>query len=123
MISQYFIVPGESASADLVPPHFPPDASLRGEEGQQRTFLDPKVISSSRGTATSRLHALLRRPFVEDGAKSLLIEPQTESVFVRELGNLFFSIFLVYRPKAFQVLVVNYASPPFAMYPSFDLFR
>ena len=66
---------------------------------------------------------LLLRPFVEDGTHSLLIEPQTESVFLRKLGDLFFSIFLAYRPNPFQGPVVNHAVLPYAMHPSFDLFR
>jgi len=73
--------------------------------------------------ATSRLRALLPRPFVEESAQSLLIEPQTESVFLRKFRDLFFSILLVSRPDAFQVLFVNQAVPPFAFHLSFDLFR
>ena len=67
--------------------------------------------------------SLLLRPFVEYGVHSLAIEPQTEPVFPRKLGDLFFSIFLVYRPNAFQVLLVNQAVLPYAMHPFFDLFR
>src|SRR5262245_32400900 len=37
------------------------------------------------------------RSFVEDGAHSLFIEPQAESVFPGKLSDLFFPIFLVYR--------------------------
>ena len=66
---------------------------------------------------------LLLRPFVEYGAHSLAIEPQTEPVFRRKLGDLVFSSFLVYRPNAFQVLLVNQAVLPYAMHPFFDLFR
>ena len=66
---------------------------------------------------------LLLRPFLEYGAHSLAIEPQMEPVFRRKLGDPFFSIFLVYRPNAFQVLLVNQAVPPHAMHLSFDLFR
>src|SRR5262249_7721855 len=65
--------------------------------------------------------ALLRRRFLEDGASSLYIEPQTKSVFLRKLGDLFLSMFLVYRPNPSQVLAANHA--PFAMHPFFDLFR
>jgi len=63
------------------------------------------------------------RNLVEYGAHSLSIEPQVESVFRRKLDDLFFSIFLVYRPNAFQVLLVNQAVLPYAMHPFFDLFR
>jgi hypothetical protein len=69
------------------------------------------------------LCALLRRPFVEDGAHSLLIESQTESIFLRKLGYLFFSILLVYRPNLLQVLLVNPAVLPYAMHPSLDFLR
>jgi hypothetical protein len=74
------------------------------------------------GTATSRLR-LLRRPFIEDGAHSLPKEPQAESVLLCKLSDLFFSIWLVCRPDALQVLVANLAVLPFAMHLSFDLFR
>ena len=67
--------------------------------------------------------SLLLRPSVEYRAHSLSIEPQTESVFLRKLSDLFFPIFLVYRPNAFQLPVLNQAVLPFAMHPSFDLFR
>src|SRR6266487_634916 len=48
-------------------------------------------------------------PFVEDGAQSLAIEPQTESVFLRKLGVLCLAIFVVNRPEAFQFVLVNSA--------------
>ena len=67
--------------------------------------------------------SLLLRPFLEYRAHSLAIEPQMEPVFRRKLGDLFFSIVLVYRPNAFQVLLVNQAVLPYAMHPFFDLFR
>ena len=67
--------------------------------------------------------SLLLRPFLEYGAHSLAIKPQTEPVFRRKLGDLFFSIFLVHRANGFQVLLVNQAVLPYAMHPSFDLFR
>ena len=67
--------------------------------------------------------SLLLRPFIEDGAHSLAIEPQMKPVFRRKLGDLFLSIFLVYRPNASQVLLVNQAVLPNAMHPFFDLFR
>ena len=47
--------------------------------------------------------SLLLRPFLEYGAHSLAIEPQMEPVFHCKLGDLFFSIFLVYRPDEFGV--------------------
>ena len=67
--------------------------------------------------------SFLLRPFLEYGTHSLAIEPQTEPVFRSKLGDLFFSIFLVYRPNAFQVLLVNQAVLPYAMHPFFDLLR
>ncbi len=54
------------------------------------------------------------RPFVEDGAQSLAIEPQTESVFLRKLRDLCLSIFFVWRPETFQFVLVNGAVLPFA---------
>jgi hypothetical protein len=67
--------------------------------------------------------SLLRWPFVEYCAHSLSIEPQTESIFLRKLRDFFFSIFLVYGPNAFQVVLVNQAVLPHATHLSFDLFR
>jgi len=67
--------------------------------------------------------SLLLRPFLEYGAHSLAIEPQMKPVFRSKLGDPFFSIFLVYRPNAFQVLLVNQAVLPYAMHPFFDLLR
>jgi len=61
--------------------------------------------------------------FVENGDISFAIEPQTESVLRCKLRNLCLPIFLVQRPKAFQVPLVNRAVPPLAMHPLFDLFR
>jgi hypothetical protein len=67
--------------------------------------------------------SLVRWPFVEYCAHSLSIEPQTESIFLRKLRDFFFSIFLVYGPNAFQVVLVNQAVLPHATHLSFDLFR
>ena len=53
-------------------------------------------------------------PFVEDGAQSLAIEPQTESVFLRKLGHLCLSIFVVWRPETLQFVLVNSAMLPLA---------
>ena len=62
--------------------------------------------------------------FVENGAHSLAIEPQTESILRCKLRNLCLPIFLIQWPKAFQVLIVNRAVPPLlAMHPLFDLSR
>ena len=88
-----------------------------------RYGLPSTQIFASKKIATSRLRARLPRPFVEESAQSLLIEPETESVFLRKFRDLFFSILLVSRPDAFQVLFVNHAVPPFAFHLSFDLFR
>src|SRR5262249_8451602 len=96
-------------------------AGVGGKANPSKASLDPNLRFC--GMATSRLRALLRRPFVEYGAHSLAIEPETESVFLRKFRDLFFPIFLVYRPDAFQVLFVNHAVPPSAMHPSFDLCR
>jgi len=38
---------------------------------------------------------VIRRPFIEDGAHSFTVESQPESVLLRELGNLRFSILIV----------------------------
>jgi len=68
--------------------------------------------------------AIWPRPFVEDGAHSLAVEPQTESIFLRKLGDFCLSVFLVQWPDAFQVSLVNSAMRPrFAMHLAFDLFR
>ena len=58
--------------------------------------------------------SLWSRPFVEDCAQSLFIEPQTEAVFIRELLDPCLSIFLAWRPKALQFILVNSAVHPFA---------
>src|SRR5260370_33255353 len=58
--------------------------------------------------------SLSPRPLVEDGAQSLAIEPQTESVFRRKLRDLCLSIFLVWRPETFQFVLVNSAVLPIA---------
>ena len=42
-----------------------------------------------------RLRSVIRRPFIEDGAHSFTVESQPESVLLRELGNLRFSILIV----------------------------
>ena len=47
--------------------------------------------------------SFLLRPFLEYGTHSLAIEPQMKPVSRSKLGDLFFSIFLVYRPNAFQL--------------------
>jgi hypothetical protein len=65
-----------------------------------------------------------RRPFVEDGAHSLLVKPQPESVFLRKFGDFCLSVFLVQGPDAFEVPVVNSAMlPRFAMHLAFNLSR
>jgi hypothetical protein len=48
-------------------------------------------------------------PFVENGANSLAIEPQTESILRCKSRNLYLPIFVIQWPKAFQVLLVNRA--------------
>ena len=58
--------------------------------------------------------SLWSRPFVEDCAHSLAIEPQPEAVFLRELRDLCLSIFLVRWPEASQFTLVNNAMLPFA---------
>jgi hypothetical protein len=63
------------------------------------------------------------RPFIEDGAQSLAIESETESIFLCKKGDLCFPIFLVRRPHPFQVLLVNRAVLPLAMHLAFDLSR
>ena len=64
-----------------------------------------------------------RGPFVENGAHSFAIEPQTESILRCKLRYLCLPIFLIQWPKAFQVLLENRAVLPLAMHPVFDLFR
>jgi hypothetical protein len=64
-----------------------------------------------------------RGPFVENGAHSFAIEPQTESILRCKLRYLCLPIFLIQWPNAFQVLLVNRAVLPLAMHPVFDLFR
>ena len=54
------------------------------------------------------------RPFVEDCAHSQPIEPETESVFLCKLSDLCFSIRLVWRPNANQLMLINRALVPFA---------
>ena len=51
---------------------------------------------------------------VEDCAESLAIERQSEAVFLRKLGDLCLSVFLVKRPEASQFTLVNNAMLPFA---------
>ncbi len=54
------------------------------------------------------------RPFVEDGAKSLAVKSHAKSVFLRELGDLCFTILRMHRPEAFQFILVNGAVLPIA---------
>ena len=84
---------------------------------------DCKIMPDDSLHPGPRFRSVIRRPFIEDGAHSFSVESQPESVLLRKLGNLFFSIFLVYRPNAFQVRVANHAVLPYAMHPFFDLFR
>src|SRR4029453_12518919 len=65
----------------------------------------------------------LRGPFVENGAHSFAIEPQTESILRCKLRNLCLPIFLIQWPKAFQVPLVNRAVLPLAVHLAFDLPR
>src|SRR5207247_7594228 len=65
----------------------------------------------------------LRGPFVENGAHSFAIEPQTESILRCKLRNLCLPIFLILWPKAFQVPLVNRAVLPLAVHFAFDLSR
>jgi hypothetical protein len=58
--------------------------------------------------------SLWSRPFVEDCAHSLTIEPQPEAVFLRKLRDLCLSIFLVKWPEARQFTLVNNTMLPFA---------
>jgi hypothetical protein len=41
--------------------------------------------------------AIWPRPFVEDGAHPLAVEPQTKSIFLRKLGDFCLSVFLVQK--------------------------
>ena len=61
-----------------------------------------------------------RRPFIEEGARSLIVESQPESVLFRKFGNLPFSILIVYCPEALQVRLMNSGVFPFAVHPAFD---
>ena len=49
--------------------------------------------------------------FLEDRAKTLLVETQLESVRLRELLNFRFTIFLIQRPDALQLIFINSAVP------------
>lgn len=42
-------------------------------------------------------------PFVEDGAHSLSVEPETESVILSKLSDLCFALTLVCWPETFQI--------------------
>src|SRR5262249_3259997 len=42
-----------------------------------------------------RFRSVIRRPFIEDGRHSLTVESQPESVVLRKLGNLPFSLLIV----------------------------
>jgi hypothetical protein len=83
-------------------------SGVRGEKvkgiGAQSRLVGWKELQTS----------LWSRPFVEDCAQSLFIEPQTEAVFIRELRDLCLSIFLAWRPKALQFVLVDSAVHPFA---------
>ena len=54
-----------------------------------------------------------RRFFLKDGAQSRLVEPQVQSVFLRELLDLRLSIFFVQWPDALQFVLVNCTMSPF----------
>jgi hypothetical protein len=55
------------------------------------------------------------RPFfIENRAQPFPVEPQSESVFLRELRNPSLSIFVGWRPQPFQLIFVNSAMLPFA---------
>lgn len=55
-----------------------------------------------------------RRFFVENHAQPVAVESQTESVFLRELRDFCLAILLIWRPEAFQLLLVNRAVLPLA---------
>jgi len=67
-----------------------------------------------------RFRSVIRRPFIEDGAHSFTVESQPESVLLRKLGNLGFSILIVLRPEALQVRFVNSGMLPLAVHSTFD---
>jgi hypothetical protein len=67
------------------------------------------------------LFTISRRPFIEDGAQSLAIESETESVFLCKLRDLCFPIFLAHWPQPLQVILVNRAVLPLAMHLALDL--
>src|SRR5262249_42777703 len=82
-------------------------------------FLIPKIASpeslaqsSEKFVGKRRRGLKTRRLFSEDGADSLSIELQSESVFFRKFADLFLPAFLVYRPQARQVFLVNDAVRP-----------
>jgi hypothetical protein len=52
---------------------------------------------------------IARRGLLEDGTKPLLVETQLESVLVRKLSDLLFSIYLIYRPEPLQIGLVDRA--------------
>jgi hypothetical protein len=71
----------------------------------QHCMTDCEIMPDDSLHPGPRFRSVIRRPFIEDGAHSFTVESQPESVLLRKLGNLFFSIFLVYRPNAFQVRI------------------
>jgi hypothetical protein len=97
---------GPSALCSLLA-SFPSVRSVRFEHAcamrNLRFFAIPVVLMSSTGMkgecpnlAGKKLQrSLWSRPFVEDCAQSLVIEPETETVFLRELRDFCLSIFFV----------------------------
>ncbi len=54
------------------------------------------------------------RPLVKDSAQSLAVKTKTKSVFLCKKAHLCFSVFLVYRAEAFQLILVNSTVSRFA---------
>ena len=97
-----------------------PDAAIQiGREASEFT----KQALTKPFTIYTQPRLCLRGPFVENGAHSFAIEPQTESILRCKLRNLCLPIFLIQWPKAFQVPLVNRAVLPLAVHLAFDLSR
>ena len=54
---------------------------------------------------------IVRGSPLENGAKSLFVKTQCESVLLRKLSDLLFSIYVAYWPEALQVGLVNSTMP------------
>src|SRR5437899_13025243 len=66
----------------------------------------------------------MRGLFAEDGAQSLAVIQESESIFHCKTGDLCFALFLLQRPEALQFTLINSTVLPFAALQFvFDLMR